>query len=343
MKQTVSAARNWLTYKQNRLLQEAGAILGHPMGRPSYVWLKVTHRCATRCLMCNIWKSGAQASEELTTDEWKRVLDDLRSWLGLYTVSFTGGEPFIRSDIVGLLAHAARIGLLPEVITRGVGVRNEEMAAEIVESGLVKYHVSIEGLRPEIHDHVIPPAGSLDRALRGLSWLNEHRRQRKAHLKIVIKTVIMGFNCDEIIPILDWVVKEGFDRLKFQPIEQTLWEQEDVGWYEENPLWPASDDTMARVIQTIDELLVRKRAGAPIANPEYELVNMQRYFRDPRGMYKATKAHMLSAKGGAERRIEGNLEIWPDGTVKTSNRRPPIGNAKDAPIGKLWAGRLKRS
>ncbi|MGH7263541.1 MAG: radical SAM/SPASM domain-containing protein [Candidatus Rokuibacteriota bacterium] len=339
MAATINAARAWWTYKYNRLLHETGNVVGRSMGKATDVWIKITHRCETRCQMCNIWKTPNRLADELTTEEWKAVLDDLRSWLGPYRVSFIGGEPFARKDLIDLFAYCTKIGLSTAVITRGVGVGSREIAKRVIDSGLGEYHVSIEGLRPEIHDHVIPPKGSLGKALDGLQWLNELRMSEESPMKIVIKTIIMGFNKAEILPIVDWVMENRFDEIKFQPIEQTIEEEEDPAWYRRSELWPQDREAVERVVEIIDELIRRRRAGVPIHNPETSLENARRYFLDPEAMYRPVKQHILETYETTHERNDGWMEIWHDGNVHTSWKKPPIGNVRGRSIRDVWRQR----
>ena len=337
---TIDAARAWWTYKYNRLLHETGNIVGRPMGKATDVSLKITHRCETRCQFCNIWKTPNRLADELTVEKWKSILDDLRSWLGPYPISFIGGEPFARKDLIDLFAYCTKIGLSTTVITRGVGVSSREIAKRVIDSGLGEYHVSIEGLHPEIHDYVVPPSGSLRKALDGLHWLNELRVSERSPMKIVIKTIIMGFNRDEILPLVDWTLENRFDKIMFQPIEQTTEDkEEDPTWYRRSELWPQDKEAVERVVEIIDELIRRRRAGVPIHNSETDLENTKRYFRDPEAMYRAVKQHVLASYDTTHERNDGWLEIWHDGDVHTSWKRPPIGNVSARSIRSVWGQR----
>jgi MoaA/NifB/PqqE/SkfB family radical SAM enzyme len=267
------------------------------------------------------------------------VLNDLRAWLGPYDVWFTGGEAFARRDITELFSHATRIGMSARVISRGVGVYDEQTARRVINSGLDEYHVSIEALKPEMHDYVSPPKGSFAKATGGIDWLNRLRRNEKSRLRIIIKTIIMGFNCDEILGIVEWVRNNGFDEIKFQPLEQTIEEEKDVNWFTRNDLWPGDEQSLARVVDVMEELIKLKRDGAPIHNSERELAAMKSYFLDPVGMYEPVKSHVLPTIGRRRVTNDGWLEIWHNGEARTSWRNPPFGNVVERPIWELWRER----
>ena len=54
-------------------------------------------RCNCRCVMCDIWKRGA--GDELTRDEYEKFF---RANPDFTWLTFSGGEPFLRKDIVEL-------------------------------------------------------------------------------------------------------------------------------------------------------------------------------------------------------------------------------------------------
>lgn len=340
MNATINTLRFQFSYKYNRFWQEVGNLTGVAMGKPSEVWLKVTHRCKTQCVMCNIWKTPSRPSEELSTEQWKAVLNDLRAWLGPYDLWFTGGEAFSRRDITELFSHATRIGMSARAITRGVGVYDEQTARQVINSGLDEYHVSIEALKPEMHDYVSPPKGSFAKAIAGVDWLSRLRRSEKSSLRITIKTIIMGFNCDEVLAIVEWVKKNGFDEIKFQPLEQTIEEEKDVNWFTRNNLWPRDEQRLARVVDVMEELIKLKRGGAPIHNSEKELAAMKKYFLDPVGMYEPVKNHVLPTMRRRRITNAGWLEIWHNGEARTSWKSPPLGNVTERPIWELWKRRM---
>jgi len=339
MKATINALRYAFSYKYNRLLQEMGIVVRKPLGKPSLVFVKITHRCLTQCVMCNIWRRPSRPADELSTSQWKTVLSDLRLWLGPYHIIFIGGEPFARRDLAELFSHCTKIGLHSICITRGIGVYDEQTASQIITSGLNEYHVSIEGLDPQIHDALSPPRGSFAKAFAGVNWLNTLRRRQGSPLKIVIKTIIMGTNCDQILPIMDWVLREGFDEIKFQPLEQTIEEEKDPNWFKHSNLWPKDNAAVHKLVLVIEKLIELKRGGAPIYNSELDLTNMKRYFLDPVGMSEPIEKHAISTTGTEWETSDGHLEIWHDGEVKTSWNSPPIGKVTESPISKIWKAR----
>jgi len=81
---------------------------------PEVVHLEVSDRCNLNCSYCYVEKKG----EELSTEQWKKVIQDL-SQNGIFQITFGGGEPFIRDDLIELARFANGKGLNVAVTTNG--------------------------------------------------------------------------------------------------------------------------------------------------------------------------------------------------------------------------------
>jgi len=72
----------------------------------SFINFAVTYLCNSRCKHCNIWKKYKKNSklvkDELTLNEIKKIFESSQYLKHLKKINFTGGEPFLRKDIVDL-------------------------------------------------------------------------------------------------------------------------------------------------------------------------------------------------------------------------------------------------
>jgi len=81
-------------------------LTGRP-ARPQALSLELTRRCMARCLMCNIWQTPREFPE-LDTATWLKLLAD--PLLGdLRELDLTGGEPFLRDDLLDLFQGICRL------------------------------------------------------------------------------------------------------------------------------------------------------------------------------------------------------------------------------------------
>ncbi len=121
----------------------------------------LTHRCNFRCAYCNI---PAAAGREMTTDEFRRALDELAA-AGLVRASFSGGEALLRRDAREIVRHAHDLGLQTSLNSNAwLALTHIDELAEILDLLVV----SLDG--PEsVHDLVRRREGSYERVIATLA------------------------------------------------------------------------------------------------------------------------------------------------------------------------------
>ena len=83
--------------------------------------LELTYRCNNKCVhcYCNLPENDEHAmQDELTTEEIKKLLDDLAS-MGSIWLLITGGEPLLRPDFEEIYLHAKKKGFLITLFSNG--------------------------------------------------------------------------------------------------------------------------------------------------------------------------------------------------------------------------------
>jgi len=76
-----------------------------------------------------------RVDRELTTDEWKVILD--KAWLaGVPHITFTGGEPTLREDLPQLIAHAEKNGQVCGLLTDGLKLADKTYLDLLLQTGL---------------------------------------------------------------------------------------------------------------------------------------------------------------------------------------------------------------
>ena len=137
---------------------------------PVYVQYYVTARCNLRCQQCNVIFANADQSE-LNTMNSKIVLERLAN-LGVSVVLFTGGEPFLRSDLPELVQHAISLGIHHRLQTNGLATR--EQLIEVSEAGARDISISLDSLAPGVQDGINGGfENSFDAALESISLVSQ--------------------------------------------------------------------------------------------------------------------------------------------------------------------------
>lgn len=76
-----------------------------------------------------------RAPRELTTDEWRAILD--KCWqAGIPHVTFTGGEPTLRDDLPLLIEHAEKLGMVCGLLTDGAALAKKKYLEQLLQTGL---------------------------------------------------------------------------------------------------------------------------------------------------------------------------------------------------------------
>src|SRR6478672_1312869 len=168
------------------LMQEMGAKalrLGIPLG----VQLDLTYRCNERCVHCYL---DHDDHGEMTTAEIKHLLDEMAD-AGVFILTLSGGEIFLRKDFFEILEYARyQLHFCVKLKTNAIMIRERE-AARIREIGVESVQISIYSHRPEVHDAITLVPGSLQRSLDAARFL------KSQGLRVIFANVLMVHNLQD--------------------------------------------------------------------------------------------------------------------------------------------------
>lgn len=172
--------------------------------KPFQLLLQVTNRCNMRCDFCDFWPNGVAPREELTTDDFARLAEQLAK-LGTFLVSIEGGEPFVRPDLIEIVRIFARRHI-PLLYTNGWYV-DADAACRLWDAGLAQVGVSIDYADAVRHDRRRALPGAFDRAWNAVALLRDSapHGQKQVH----VMTVLMDDNRADLAPLLARSAREG--------------------------------------------------------------------------------------------------------------------------------------
>ncbi len=135
---------------------------------PLSVHIDLTMRCNEICRHCY---RVVEQRPELTTDELKAILEDLAKAGTLY-LTFSGGEVFLRKDLLELIEHARRLHFDVRLKSNALLITKAK-AERLKALGVRQVDVSIYSADPAVHDWVTKIPGSLERSLLGVGLLKD--------------------------------------------------------------------------------------------------------------------------------------------------------------------------
>ncbi|MFF4160630.1 pyrroloquinoline quinone biosynthesis protein PqqE [Streptomyces sp. NPDC001678] len=175
------------------------------MDRPLGMLAELTYRCPLRCGYCSNPTGPHSRSSELTTEQWRRVLDEARA-LGVLQVHLSGGEPLLRRDLPGLVAHAHRTGLYTSLITGGQSLTTDRLAA-LVASGLDHIQISFQDADATAADTIAGRPAHLRK-------LAAARLVKEAGLPLTLNAVLHRANIHHTGELIDLARRLRADRLE---------------------------------------------------------------------------------------------------------------------------------
>ncbi len=217
------------------------------LDKPYKLNFAITYWCQSRCLTCNIWQFKPKG--ELTLEEIKAFAEKNTSfrWIEL-----TGGEPFLRPDIVGiakafyenskglymltmptnsLCSHDLIIGRIKEMLDLGIPK--------------IAITISLDGYR-ELHDRIRGIPGNYDRAITTFKRLHDLQKEYK-NLYFVFGYTMSSYNEGQFQKTFD-AVKKDIPYIKYRDFHMNL------GQISSNYYGNSNFDMLAKRNSVADEL-----------------------------------------------------------------------------------------
>ncbi|MBC7557904.1 MAG: TIGR04053 family radical SAM/SPASM domain-containing protein [Dermatophilaceae bacterium] len=174
--------------------------------RPFIVIWEVTRACQLVCTHCRADAIRTRNPFELSTDEGRRLLDDLASFGSPRPlVVLTGGDPFERPDLPELVAYGTRIGLSMALSPSVTDRLTRPVLVELHEAGAKAVSLSLDGATAATHDSFRGVGGVFK------ATLDAAHTVRDVGLRLQINTTVTRGNVHELPRMLKTVLDLGAD------------------------------------------------------------------------------------------------------------------------------------
>jgi radical SAM protein with 4Fe4S-binding SPASM domain len=162
--------------------------------------LALTFKCQNNCIHC--YAGGPHETAELNTSQWKEVIDRL-SQIGIFILTFTGGEPTLREDLPELLQYAQNKGMVTGLITNGRKLKDKEYVKTLEKAGLDFAQVTLESHKPKIHDLIAAAKGSWKETVAGI------KNAAQSQIYVTTNTTLSKYNAPEFLRTIDYIKELG--------------------------------------------------------------------------------------------------------------------------------------
>jgi PqqA peptide cyclase len=176
---------------------------------------ELTHRCPLQCPYCSNPIELDRRSLELDTETWRRVFSEAAA-LGVLQVHLSGGEPTARRDLVDLVRACTEAGLYSNLITAGVGVPRERLAA-LADAGLDHVQLSVQGADAATSDLVAGLQGAFARKLAFAADVDA------IGLPLTLNAVVHRANIGQIGQLIALAVRLGARRVEIAHAQYYGW------------------------------------------------------------------------------------------------------------------------
>lgn len=184
------------------------------LSSPLALIAEITHRCPLHCVYCSNPMQMAGAQSELSTGEWTSVFQQAGK-LGMLHAHFTGGEPLARIDVAELVSAARSAGLYTNLITSGVGLNDQRLAA-LMDAGLDHIQVSFQDSREESANWI---AGAKAHAHK----VELSRAIRKYKVAFTVNLVVHRQNLDHLEEMIAFIDTLNPDRVEIAHAQYYGW------------------------------------------------------------------------------------------------------------------------
>ena len=167
--------------------------------RPFIVIWETTQACDLACVHCRACAQPLRSTLELTTEEAKRLIDEVKA-LEAPVFVLTGGDPLKRPDIFELVEYASNHGVRISLTPSATPLLTKEAIRRLKQGGLARLAISLDGPNATVHDAFRRVSGSYDWTLSAVHWA------REIGLPMQINTTITRHNLqhlDSMIALLE--------------------------------------------------------------------------------------------------------------------------------------------
>jgi radical SAM protein with 4Fe4S-binding SPASM domain len=184
-------------------------------GCPAGLTIEPTNHCNLRCPECpSGMKSLSRPQGFINKELFEQIIEHIFKKTSYLLLHFQG-EPFLHPQLMEMIRYAKKKRMYVSLSTNGHFL-DDEIVEKIIESGLDRITISLDGTTPEIYEKY-RVGGDMEKVIGSAEKLVAFKKKSKArHLKIVFQFIVLGTNEHQILDARNLAKKTGVDKIIFK-------------------------------------------------------------------------------------------------------------------------------
>jgi MoaA/NifB/PqqE/SkfB family radical SAM enzyme len=182
--------------------------------KPLSLICHVSDDCMRRCIYCNVQKARTRDLKLLPLARWEQLADECAA-LEMASLTFGGGDPFMRPDVERIVRYFLRRKLHPFLVTKS-HIRSDR-AKRLAEMGIRRMQVSIDAPVQHLADMLTGSPGFFAEATASI------RNLIAAGIIVRVNSVITHFNVRQVPRLIDLLLGLGISDMSLSGFGRSMY------------------------------------------------------------------------------------------------------------------------
>jgi MoaA/NifB/PqqE/SkfB family radical SAM enzyme len=174
---------------------------------PPHLHILLTNRCNFNCNYCEF--DCKEKGVEIPFDDLKKLLTEARK-LGITSVGFNGGEPFIYSRLEETLRFCMMQGLKVMFVTNAWFI--PENIGLLKKFNVREFYIGLDGMDAETNDKIRGKKGSFDRVMQSVDLL------KKEGMTVALNYLVIKDNYKQVERFFEYMIDKKIDSFQLIPL-----------------------------------------------------------------------------------------------------------------------------
>jgi len=295
---------------------------------PNNIYVVPDKKCNSHCITCLSWLSK---DKNMPWAVWKKTINELSNIFLYSKINISGGEIFYSNLLKKISYYSAKKLFYTGIVSNGFLI-DKKQAKNLILKNFSNINISIDGVNEKTVNMIRGRSYAFEKSWGAIKLLIQERNKLKARTKLIVKTIIMGLNIEELPELVKKVKLIGADGIYFQPIEPIYYSNQTFDELKKTALWVKNK---TRALSSIDKLIALKKNGHAILNDFNTLEMFKQYF----GLIKENSLSKKIRKSSCD--IDtSNLFIFQNGDITFCPFFPSLGNIKSHKIKEIITSKM---